>query len=133
MSHFKKIWFVLVLVMLGSAGSVMAESENLESITVMALGPSDGRAVIALPDGKMQVLKVGERVPGTKAIVVQVLSDKLVVEESIEKSTGVPVRQMVWIYKSAKAGAKSRIQRIDPMAPEKELHPHPMPAVIINK
>jgi hypothetical protein len=92
---------------------------RLEDLNVMALGPVDGRAVVKTADGKMQVLKIGDTLPGTKAVVTQVLTDKLVVEETIEKKDEPPVKQTVWIYKAAKAGEKSQVQRLDRQGPPK--------------
>lgn len=98
-------------------GQAAASPGNLEAVTVMALGPLDGRAVVKLPDGKMQVLGLGDTVPGTGAIVVQVLPDKLVVEETIQQPGEPPVAQTVWIYKPSTAGEKSRFQRLDRRGP----------------
>ena len=39
-----------------------ADDGQLETVTVMALGPLDGRAVVKTADGKMQVLKIGDTV-----------------------------------------------------------------------
>lgn len=103
---------------------------NKIDVSVMALGPADGRAVVALSDGRMQVLKVGDTVPGSQAIVMQVLHDKLVVEETIEKAGEPPVKQMAWLYKSGKAGVKSRVQHLDEIGPDKELLQHPGSSVI---
>jgi hypothetical protein len=125
MIQLKVFRLALLMIMLGVSDLAMAEPTKLESITVMAVGPSDGRAVVTLPDGKMQVLKVGDTVPGTQAIVIQVLPDKLVVEETIEKAGSAPVKQMVWIYKPGKPGEKSRIQRLDRVGPDREMHPRP--------
>ena len=96
---------------------------RLEDLTVMALGPLDGRAVVKTADGKMQVLKIGDTVPGTQAVVVQVLTDKLVVEESIEKPGAEPVKQTAWILKALKPGEKSAVQRLDREGP-------PRPAIL---
>lgn len=97
------------------AGHVAAG--NLEAVTVLALGPMDGRAVVKLPDGKMQVLTLGDTVSGTGAVVMQVLPDKLVVEETIEKAGEPPIKQTVWIFKPSKVGEKSQVQRLDRQGP----------------
>ena len=88
----------------------------LEDINVMALGSLDGRAVVKTKDGKMKVLKVGDTVPNSKAIVKQILNDRLVVEEKIGKK-GSEQDETVWIYKPNKMGAKSRIQRLTNKVP----------------
>lgn len=105
----------LFLTMLLSPATLLAV--NLESVSVIALGPLDGRAVVKTADGKMQVLKLGDTIPGTKAIVTQVLTDKLVVEETIERQGQAPKVQTVWIMKPKKAGEKSTVQRLEREAP----------------
>jgi len=99
--------------------ALAADATRLEDLTVMALGPLDGRAVIKLPDGKMQVLKINDVVSGTQARVQQVLPDKLVLEETIEQPGKPTVKQIVWISKPAKAGEKSQVQRLDQEGPPK--------------
>lgn len=95
---------------------IASSAASLEDVTVMALGPVDGRAVVKTPDGKMQVLKLGDTVPGTQAVVTQVLTDKLVVEETLEKG-GQTSKQTVWISKPKKAGEKPQVQRLDREGP----------------
>lgn len=114
-----------LLALLTGALPVWADT-RLEDLSVMALGPVDGRAVVKTADGKMQVLKIGDSVPGTKAVVTQVLTDKLVVEETIEKKDEPPVKQTVWIYKATKAGEKSQVQRLDRQGPPKAVVEKPM-------
>ena len=107
-------------------GVAAKETITLEQLTVMALGPLDGRAVVKLPNGKMKVLKIGETIPGTQATVQQVLSDKLVVEEIIKKKGSPPVKQTVWIHKASKPGAPSRVQRLDRQRSAKTMRVQPM-------
>jgi hypothetical protein len=97
--------------------SVAFADTRLEDLTVMALGPLDGRAVVKTADGKMQVLKIGDTVPGTKAVVTQVLTDKLIVEDSIEAKGQPAKKQTVWITKPTRAGEKSTVQRLDREGP----------------
>lgn len=91
----------------------------LDELTVMALGPLDGRAVIKTGDEKMHVLKIGDAIPGTQAIIQQVLTDKVVVEETVENKDASAKRQAIWIFKPTKAGEKSRVQRFDSQGPPK--------------
>mgnify|MGYP001558690571 CR=1 FL=1 len=114
-----------LLALLTGALPVWADT-RLEDLNVMALGPVDGRAVVKTADGKMLVLKIGDSVPGTKAVVTQVLTDKLVVEETIEKKDEPPVKQTVWIYKATKAGEKSQVQRLDRQGPPKAVLEKPV-------
>lgn len=91
----------------------------LEDITIMALGSLDGRAVVKTKDGKMKVLKVGDTVPTSKAVVKQILNDRLIVEEVVGKDKN---KETVWIYKATKVGGKSRIQRLSKKAPKSALN-----------
>ena len=94
-----------------------ADTTKLENLTIMAVGPMDGRAVVKGADGKLKVLKLGDTLPGTSAKLTQVLADKLVVEETVGKKGQPPVKQTVWIYKPSKPGAKTRVQRFDANGP----------------
>ncbi|MDD2893355.1 MAG: hypothetical protein PHF20_05440 [Halothiobacillaceae bacterium] len=89
----------------------------MENFSIMALGALDGRAVVKSVDGKMHVLKVGDTLPGTQATVLQVLADKLVVEESVGKEGQPKVKQTAWIFKSDKPGGVSAVQRFDTQGP----------------
>lgn len=108
-----------------ASGIVSAqEPPMLDGVTVMALGALDGRAVVKTADGKMQVLKLGDKIAGTNAIVSQILADKLVVEETLLRTGEEPKRQTVWITKPAKAGDKSTIQRLSSDAPAQQISVH---------
>ena len=90
---------------------------RLEDLTVMALGGLDGRAVLKGPDGKLQVVKVGDTIPGTQGVVSQVLADKIVVKDTIVGADKMPKTQTVWISKPTQPGGKSAVQRMDSEAP----------------
>jgi len=89
---------------------------RLEDFSVMASGPLDGRAVVKSADGKMTVLKVGDKLPGTEATLIQVLADKLVVEESVGKPGKPKVKQTAWLIKGGKS-APGSVQRFDSQGP----------------
>lgn len=76
----------------------VAEEGALEDVAVMALSPIDSQAVIKLPDAKMQVLKVGEKIQGINATLVQVLGDRLVFEKAPTKAGGAV--EVVWLYRA---------------------------------
>jgi hypothetical protein len=90
---------------------------RLEDLTVMALSAIDGRAVIKTADGKMLVLKVNDGIPGTQAVLTQVLNDKIVVEDQVLGADKKPRKQTVWVSKAANAGAKSTVQRLQDEPP----------------
>lgn len=93
-----------------------AAATDIADVSVFALGPLDGRAVFRFPDGKMMVLKLGDPLDGTRARLVQVLSDRAVLEDIREAPGQPPVRELVWLYK-ADAQGRSLVQRFTPQAP----------------
>jgi hypothetical protein len=102
-----------------AAASATAAGNNVrvEDLTVMALGALDGRAVLKGPDGKLQVVKVGDTIPGTHAVVSQVLADKIALKDTIVGPDKAPKTQTVWISKPTQPGGKSAVQRMDSEAP----------------
>lgn len=99
--------------------STVSGGSDLENVAVLALGPADGRVVVSQEEGGMEVLKVGDTLPGTNAVIVQVLHDKLVVEDTLEKEGEPPVKQIVWIFNAKKNEENMRIQRFNKVEPEK--------------
>jgi len=94
-----------------------ADTVRLEDLTVMALGALDGRVVLKGTDGKLQVVKVGDAIPGTRAVLAQVLTDKIVVKDAVVGSDKSVKTQTVWISKPSQPGGKSTVQRLDGEAP----------------
>lgn len=86
------------------------------NIVVMALSSYDQRAVVKSADGEMQAMKPGDIVPGTETVLVDVLNDRLVLEQTVTMSSGLKVKQTVWVYK-ARDGV-SRVQVLNRNAPE---------------
>jgi hypothetical protein len=80
----------------------------LEKITLLALSQYDGRAVLGFPDRQMAVVKVGDKVPRSTAVVKQVLADKIILDEIVP---GSEARQVVWMHKG-QGGAPGRIERL---------------------
>lgn len=103
--------FSFLMVMSSEAGG------ELERLTVVALAPMDGRAVIKLPDGEMQVVQPGDQLPGATITVVQVLTDKLVVEERLNPSRTSALKRLAWIYQAPASGGYSRVVRLRQEAP----------------
>lgn len=114
MSQWKQVIATMLLAVLSSA----AAAESLEGYTVMALSPLDERAVIKLPDNKMQVLKPGDAIDGTQATVEQVLTDRLVLEETITLESGGEGIETVWFYKAV--DGRSRVERLRRQPPAGE-------------
>ena len=97
--------------------SLDAHAARLEELTVMALGAVDGRAVLKSSDGKMQVLKTGDEIPGTQAVITQVLPDRLIVEDTVTGPDKKQRKQVVWISKPSAPGGRSTVQRLEAEAP----------------
>ena len=122
----KKLLFVLLVVVVVALDAprvlgAPAVTDSLDSLSIMALGALDGRAVIKTPDNKMQVLKLGDVIPGTQATVSQILADKLIVDDVVE--TGL--HQTVWITKGG-ADGKVIVQRMsmEAAAPQVSTRPN---------
>ena len=102
---------VLVFCLLLALPSRAAEESKLEEIVLVSLSSVDGKAVVRLPKGKLQLLEVGSSISGTTAVVEEVLEDRLVLEERLEAdSPDEPgEKRTVWLFKSEGPGQKSRL------------------------
>ena len=93
----------LALLVMSSARS----ATPLEQVSLLATGVRDSAAVVRTADQQLVVLKPGDSVPGTRAVVLKVAADKLVLEET---DAAGQQRQLVWLYK-ANSDAQGRIER----------------------
>ncbi len=99
---------------------------ELELIRVLALSQSDGRAVLAFPDGVMVTAQSGEAVPRTGAVLKQVLSEKLILEQVAPAGTG---KQLIWMHKAQ--GAKpGRVERFSSLVAPTPAAPAPVSRTI---
>jgi hypothetical protein len=89
----------------------------LERLTVVALAPMAGRAVIKLPSGELQVVQPGDRLLGDAITVMQVLTDKLVVEERLNPGGTSALKRLAWVYQAPVSGGYSRVVRLQQEAP----------------
>ncbi|MCU7866497.1 MAG: hypothetical protein KZQ92_21300 [Candidatus Thiodiazotropha sp. (ex Lucinoma borealis)] len=122
MNKLLKIGLLYLLLIVSS----QTTATELEEFSVLILGPMDGKAVLKLPDGKMQVVGNGQTLPGTQATVKQILNDRLVVEDV--QAGDPPSVQTVWLYKAASPSEKSRVKRL-----VKKLPPQTPPKLNIVK
>jgi hypothetical protein len=111
-----------------SAAKAVALVE-LDTVAVLALSQGDNRAVLGLPDKQMVVVKSGDPVPRTRAVLTQVLGDKLVLDE---KSVDGRRHQLVWMYKGQGA-TPGRIERFATDAAATVVTPAPLRAVVAVK
>jgi len=56
---------------------------SVDEIRIMKISPQEQRAVIKTPDGKLEMIKVGDPV-GNDAKVVEITKDRIVIEESTD-------------------------------------------------
>ncbi|MDX1430941.1 MAG: type II secretion system protein N [Gammaproteobacteria bacterium] len=112
--HLAPLSRILLIACLLGAGP--ASASDLSRFSVLALGPLDGRAVVKSPGGKLEVLRLGDRLEGTQATLVQVLPDRAVLEDVLVVADRAPVRELVWMYKAG-ADGRSVIQRLSPTPP----------------
>jgi hypothetical protein len=100
----------------GLAASHCASASDFTNLSVLALGPVDGRAVVRSQSGAMRVLSLGDSIDGTQAKLVQVLVDRLVLEDTIKSKEGDTILEVVWMYKAGTDG-RSRVQRLGRIGP----------------
>jgi hypothetical protein len=112
--------FVLLYPGLGKAEDLLAR------LTVLALEPVAGQAVVQGPDGSLHLVRLDDQLQGTNATLVQVLSDKLVLEERSPGTGQGPVQRLVWLYKAAQDGGPSRLVRLQRQVPASQRSTVPM-------
>lgn len=129
--RFTTSFFIVLLTLVspyGWAQSLPGRTEpapafRLEQFGLLALSPGERRAVLLKPNKQMLVLKPGDPVPGTTAVLAQVLPDKLVFDEA---PAAGQAKQVVWMYKTA---AGSRLERYSALAPTPPV-PAPQPVTL---
>lgn len=87
-------WILAVLLLVSSAAWAQ---QSIESLVVVALSPLDKSAVVRLSNQGMQVLKPGDTIRGTELRLTQVLTDKLVLEDSAGTTAA---SRVVWLHKA---------------------------------
>lgn len=120
MSTTKNLWgaalrLLVTLVAVASAPLSLADppQDALDGIRVLALAPLAGKATLELPEAGMVLVKEGDEVAETRVVVVEVLSDRLVLEDR----SGDEV-SWVWLYKPKRPGEPSRLRRLSRRNPE---------------
>jgi hypothetical protein len=97
----------LLAIFFGLAQPARAE---IEDNAVLSLDPGAGLAVVRTAAGDLEVVSVGEAFPGSRAIVLQVLADRVIAEEVVGDEN--PRRQRLWIYRADSGDRGSRVERL---------------------
>jgi hypothetical protein len=123
--------WLLLSVVLAALPAGAAETRNaFEELAVLVLAPVEGRAVVQAADGEIHLLAPGDALPDLEARVVQILPDRLVVEEPPARR-GAPPRR-VWIYRERDAAGRTRVQVLDPEAPPQPPLQKPQPPAPVS-
>jgi hypothetical protein len=93
----------------------------LDSIQVLRISPSDERAVLRMPDGTLQMIKVGDAIGNLDGRVTEIASGRVVVEENVGGETETVIVRL--------EGDRQRVERISRKAePAPPLFAPPTPA-----
>ncbi len=79
---------MLVIVVTALVVEIRAEDEILESIHILKIVEKDKRALIKLPDGRNQVLKVGDSI-GENGNVIEIVEGRVVIEERTDQGVEI--------------------------------------------
>ena len=106
-----------------------AQDSKLEEVVLLSLSSVDAKAVVRLPTGELQILEVGGPIPGTAAVVEEVLPDRLVLEEHLAANSSEEPgeKRTVWLFKSEGSGQKSRILVLHRSPPDDQETKSPAP------
>lgn len=115
---------LVLLLVLGEAAIAPATAAEdprtkLAGARLLSLSPVDGKAVLQRRSGELDLLAVGQRLSGTEIEVVQVLPDRLVLEQWVagDGEDEPDRRRRIWLFRTTSPGKASRIQVLDPRAP----------------
>ena len=100
--------YVLLLIMLLPL-NVLAK-DRLADYTIKLIEPVDGHAVIKSPAGKIQLYKVGDKLAGSNAKIVEILVSKLVLEDSVKTKSGA--KQIQKVLMSLNEEGEAEVRRI---------------------
>jgi hypothetical protein len=94
---------LMVLISLVASARGQAQEITLESIQILRIVEQDEKAMTKLPDGRMHILKVGDRV-GKKGKVIEIVEGRIVIEEKTDKGSETVIIRF--------ENRKQRIERI---------------------
>jgi hypothetical protein len=104
-SFLKPIFFVLALLIPSFAfAEEPLQTVSLENIQLLRISPSDERAVVKAPDGKLKVIKVGDAIGDKGGRIIEIAEGRVVIEEKSDRETEKVIIRL--------EGGKQRIERI---------------------
>ncbi|WP_444998445.1 hypothetical protein [Aliikangiella sp. IMCC44359] len=89
--HFK--WLVFLTILL--VPSYLLADESLSGFVIKTVEPLEQRVVIKNPSGEMKVYQNGEKLDKTGAVILEILTDKVVLEESVKTFNGTVEKQKI--------------------------------------
>jgi len=92
---------LLVFAVLG--GEIIAQDLTVESIHILRIIEQDEKAMIKLPDGRTQILRVGDPI-GKDGKVIEIVEGRIVIEERREKGPETVIMRF--------ENGKQRVERI---------------------
>lgn len=95
----------IIVILISSVGfsQELAKNDPLRGMTIVKISPRDKAAVIKTPEGKMEVIRVGDSI-GSSATVTEIAKDTVVIEERTEQQVETVIIRL--------EGKKQTVQRI---------------------
>jgi len=97
------ILILATFIFAASVGEPKAQEVTVESIHILRIIEQDEKAMIKVPDGRMQILKVGDSV-GRNGKVIEIVEGRIVIEEEIDKGVETVIIRF--------ENGKQRVERI---------------------
>lgn len=107
---FKTILLCLILAVftiMPSFAKDLGTKKDIDNVVLIKSG--DGKAVIKFEDGPLETIEVGDTIGRNKAVVKEIIPERVVLDESFEGKDGKPNRADIVLTEGEKGGM--RIQR----------------------
>ena len=116
----------LLYLLLSFLPALSQTEDTLGELSVLAIAPLTGQAVVKGSDGRLHRVQRGDKLPGTTATLMQVLPDRLVLEEHVLTPNQMKKKQLAWLFKATWESGNSRLVRLQRNAPAYEPIPNTM-------
>ena len=125
-----KMGIVILSVLLVPAivyGKEPVKPISVDTIQVLKIAAQDERAVIKTPDGKAQIIRVGDHI-GERGKVIEISKDRVVIHETKDNN-----KEPETVIIRLKDGKQLKVERIKKVADEPQDKIVSSPATIGNK